>query len=125
MPKPYLIMAVSVICAETDARAEELALPLRVAFARMATGERGPFPSVEEAKAHQFTPQELIVVERFAKGAIVGGPERVQAGLEAIAADTGADELMVSTVVPYDAERVASYERVARLWGLAESAPPA
>lgn len=119
MPKPYLIMAVSVVCAESDERAEELALPLRVAFARMATGERGPFPSIEEAKRHRFTREELAIVERFAKGAIIGGPDRVKAGLQQIAKDMGADELMISTVVPIHGARVASYEHVAKVWGLA------
>ena len=118
MPKPYLIMAVSVICAETDERAEDLALPLRVTFARMANGERGPFPSIEEARAHRFTREELAVVERFAKGAVVGGPEKVKAGLEQVARDLTADELMISTVAPIHRERIASYERVADVWGL-------
>lgn len=118
MPSPRLMMAVSVVCGEDDARAEELARPLRVQFARMATGEKGPFPSVEEARGHVFTPHELAVVERFGKGAIIGGPERVRVGLEDVARRFAADELMISTVVPGDGERLASYERVARVWGL-------
>lgn len=111
-----LMMAVSIICAETDERARELALPLRVAFARLATGSPGPFPSIEEAKEHVFTPQELAVVERFGNGAIIGNETTVRAGLEALVERTKPDEIMVSTVIPIQAERVASYERVAKLW---------
>jgi len=121
VPRPYLVMAVNVVCAETDERAEELAMPLRVAIARLATGARGVFPTIEEARAHKFTPQELAVVERFFAGSIVGAPERVKAGLERVASETGADELMISTVAPVHAERIASYELVARTWGLAGS----
>jgi luciferase family oxidoreductase group 1 len=117
-PEPRLIMAVSIVCGETDAHAEELAAPLRVAFARIATGRPAPFPSIEEARAYHFSPGELAAVERFAEGAIIGGPERVKRGLDRLVALTKADEIMVSTVVPVPSERVASYERVARLWGL-------
>ena len=111
-------MAVSVICGESDEQADDLSLAHRVAIGRMATREKGPFPSIEEARAHRFTREELAIIERFMKGAIVGGPERVRAGLEQIARQTGADELMISTLTPQHRERVASYERVARLWGL-------
>lgn len=118
MPQSRLMMAVSVVCGEDDGRAADLALPLRVAFARMATGAKGPFPTIDEAKQHRFTSAELAVVERFAKGAIVGGPERVAEALRKVQKDFGADELMLSTVVPIQTERVASYERVADVWGL-------
>jgi luciferase family oxidoreductase group 1 len=117
-PESRLIMAVSVVCGENDAHAQELAAPLRVAYARIATGRPAPFPSIEEARAYRFSPGELEAVERFAEGAIIGGPERVRAGLERLVAQTKADEIMVSTVVPVQRERVASYERVARVWGL-------
>jgi luciferase family oxidoreductase group 1 len=113
-----LMMAVSIVCAETDERARELALPLRVAFARLATGNPGAFPSIEEAKNHVFTPQELAIVERFGNGAIIGSEKTVRAGLEALIERTHPDEIMVSTVIPIQTERVASYERVAKLWGM-------
>jgi luciferase family oxidoreductase group 1 len=124
MAAPQLIMAVSVVCGEDDAHARDLAAPLRVAFARLASGKPGPFPSIEEARAHHFSPAELEAVERFAEGAIVGGPARVRDGLERLAVQSGADEIMVSTVVPIPGERIASYERVARLWGLASTDSP-
>jgi luciferase family oxidoreductase group 1 len=118
-PEPRLIMAVSVVCAETDAEAEDLAAPLRVTFARLASGYRGPFPSIEEARAYRFSLEERAAVERFARGAIVGAAPTVKAGLERLAAETGANELMISSLVPIQSARVASYERVAAAWGLA------
>jgi luciferase family oxidoreductase group 1 len=122
VPESRLIMAVTVVCGEDDAHAKDLAAPLRMAFARMATGRPGPFPSIEEARDYRFSPGELAAVERFAEGAIIGGPDRVRAGLERLIEQTRADEIMVSTVVPVQRERVASYERVARIGGLAAAA---
>jgi luciferase family oxidoreductase group 1 len=118
MPRSCLIMAVSVVCGESDEHALDLARPLRVAYARLAAGRPGPFPSVEEARDYRFSREELAVVERFAEGAIVGSAASVRAGLERLVERTFADELMISTVVPIHCERVASYERVANVCGL-------
>jgi luciferase family oxidoreductase group 1 len=118
---PRLIMAVTVICGETDEEASDLAAPLRVVYARLASGRRGLIPSVEEARDYRFTSDELAVVERFAEGAIVGSPATVRAGLERLVERTSADELMISTLVPDSRERVASYERLAKVWGLVAS----
>ncbi len=118
MENSRLMMAVSVVCGETDEHAKELAAPLRVAFARLAAGKPAPFPSLDEARGYRFSEAELSVVERFAAGSVIGSPETVKRGLDDLVSRTGADELMISTVVPIQAERVASYERVAKLWGL-------
>jgi luciferase family oxidoreductase group 1 len=115
---PRAILALSVICAESDARAEELALPLRVAYTRIGRGRPGVFPTLEEARAHRFTAEDHAIVERFAAGMIVGGPDRVRDQMLRFANDLGADELMVSTVVPDPEERIKSYERLAELFAL-------
>jgi luciferase family oxidoreductase group 1 len=117
--KPWLIMAVTVICGENDEHARDLASPLRVVYARLASGRRGVIPSVEEARGHRFTSDELAVIERFGEGAIVGGADTVVEGLRRLVERTTADELMISTLMPDSAERIRSYERLARAWGVA------
>jgi luciferase family oxidoreductase group 1 len=121
LAEPRLIMAVSVICGESDEHAEALAAPLRVVYARLASGVRAPIPTVEEARAYRFSPEELEVVDRFSRGAIVGGKEKVRARLSQLAEEMVASEIMVSTVVPDVRERIASYERLAEAWGLSAS----
>ena len=116
---PYAILALSVVCADTEERAEALAAPLRLAYARIARGVRGPFPTVEEAAAHRFTPAERMGSERMGAGLVVGTPERVKAAIEAHATRLAADEIMVSTIMGDVTERIASYERLARVFGLA------
>jgi luciferase family oxidoreductase group 1 len=118
LEKPYALLAVAVICAETDARAEELALPLRVAYARIGQGRPAPFPTLEEAREYRFSPAEMAFVERFAEGLVIGSPARVREKLTAMASSLGASELMISTVVPDPDERIASYERLARAFEL-------
>ena len=50
--------------------------------------------------------------------AVIGGPGRVVAELRQLAADTGADELMVTASTHGVAERLHSLELLARAWGL-------
>ncbi len=124
LQEPRVIMAVTVVCGETDEQAHDLAAPLRVAYARLAAGRPAPFPSIEEARSYRFSPDDLQVVARFAQGAVIGSAATVRAGLERLIERTLADELMVSTVVPVHRERVASFERLAAAWRLESQGTP-
>ena len=110
---PYAICAVTVICGADDEDARRLAAPVRVAVVNSRTGKRAPIPSVEEALAHELTPQERAIADDFLAGAVIGGPDRVCARLPALAREIEADELMLSTLVPSLAARRASLERIA------------
>ena len=113
LERPRVMVAVGVVCAETDQRARWLAGPSRLAFARLRSGNPGRFPTPEEAEAHEFTPDEDAVVRSVAKGHLFGSPETVRTGLEKLATDTGADELIISTMVHDRDDRLRSYELVA------------
>ena len=115
---PYAMLAVTVVCGASDAEAERLAAPIRLAVVRNRTGRRAPIAGIEEALAYHFTPEEEGIADEFLRGAIIGGPQRVRDGLTALVRDTGADELMLSTLVPDRRERMRSYERVSTVAGL-------
>src|SRR5262245_64137218 len=76
-PKPYAMLAVSVVCADTDVDAERLAAPLRLAIVRTRTGQRTPIASVEEALAYEMSPEEKAIADEFFRGAAIGAPARV------------------------------------------------
>ena len=117
--RPYAMLAVTVVCGPDDDEARRLAAPIRLAVVRNRTGRRAPIASVEEALAHRFSPEEQAIADDFLMGAIIGGPQRVLDGLTALANDTGADELMLSTLLPDRDDRLHSYERVAHAASLA------
>ena len=96
---PELIVSVSTIVAETDARAEWLAGPIREKVARRRRGERILLPSPEDATSTEPVP-----------GLLIGAPDTVRKQLGAIADETGADELMITTPVHGHADRRRSYE---------------
>jgi luciferase family oxidoreductase group 1 len=112
-PAPYAMIAVTAVCAETDAEAERLAAPLRVAIVKNRTGRRAPIVSIEEALAYQFSPEEQAIADEFFTGAVIGGPAKVAAGLVELARDTGADEIMLSSLLPSLGARTRSLQLIA------------
>jgi luciferase family oxidoreductase group 1 len=111
--RPSAILAVSVICAETNERAEELASSMQLAWVRMRSGNPGPLPSPKEAMAYPYTPAERRLAEAYRSMQVIGDPRIVRARLEELAERTVADEVMVTTNVYDHDERLSSYERLA------------
>jgi len=112
--EPWAILALAVVCAESDAAAERLASSGELAMVRFFQGIRDlPMPSVEEALAHRYDAHEEAL--RVGRGAhlLVGGVARVRERLAALVEASGADEVMVLTHVHEHAARKRSYELVA------------
>ena len=116
--KPYLMLGVSVVCAETDEQARWLARSGELSFVRLRSGRPGRFPSPEEAASHGYTPCELALLEERKSSQIIGDPATVHAGLAELVSRFDADELMVTTTIYSHADRVRSYELVAEAAGL-------
>lgn len=115
LDKPYVMLGVSVVAAETDERAQYLAAPSGLTFLSLRKGRPIPLPTPEEAAAYPYTDIERVFIEDRASSSIIGSPETVHKGLETLLADSAADELMITTMVHDQADRVRSYELVADL----------
>jgi luciferase family oxidoreductase group 1 len=118
---PYALIGVPVICADTAAEARWLSGSSALSFVRLRQGRPTPLPTPEEAAEHVFTPAEREIVRSWTAPLVRGDPDHVRDELEALVARTGADELMVTTIVHGEAARLRSYELLASAWGL----PPA
>jgi luciferase family oxidoreductase group 1 len=111
---PHAILAVSVVCADTDEEAEVLAAPVDLAMVRLVQGRGGrSLTTHEDARRYQFSSAEDQIRRRNRARYIVGGAEHVREALAAIVHATGADELMVTTMVADPAARLRSYELLA------------
>ncbi|EYB68566.1 luciferase-like protein [Deinococcus phoenicis] len=117
-PEARAIVAASVICAPTPEEAEDLAASLGLMFLRLGRGEVAPFPSVAEAHAYPYTPHEQAQVAASRERVFIGDPSVVRARLLALAEQTGADELMLTTLLHDPAARRRSYALVAEALGL-------
>jgi luciferase family oxidoreductase group 1 len=121
LAEPYVMLGVSVVCAESAAHARWLAAPGALAFVRLRSGRPDVYPTPEEAAEHRFTPSERAIVASWTSSHVVGDPNDVSERLEALAARTGVDELMVTTMVHGHPDRLASYRLLAQAWGSAET----
>ncbi|NYF54175.1 luciferase family oxidoreductase group 1 [Micromonospora purpureochromogenes] len=113
LEQPYAMVAVNVVCAETDERAEWLAGPSALSFLKLRSGRPEPLATPEEAAAYPYNEFEREFVRQRRDGQAMGSPETVRRQLGDLLARTGADELMITTMVYDVADRVRSFELVA------------
>jgi luciferase family oxidoreductase group 1 len=114
--QPYAILAVAVVCAETDAEAERLAASIDLNWLRREQGEYRPFASPEEAVPYPFTDADRARILANRRRLFVGSPETVEARLLRLAEAAHADELMITSAI-YDHEaRKRSYELLATVF---------
>ena len=109
-------VAVSVICADDGEEAERLASSTRMAFVLLRSGRPIEVPPVDQALL--FLDGAVDAGALGGRRLIVGGPGEVRAGIEAVAADYGADEVLVVTITHDHDARRRSYELVAEAFGL-------
>jgi luciferase family oxidoreductase group 1 len=112
--KPYLIVAVQVIAAETDAAARRLFTTPQQRFLRLIRNQPVELlPPVDSMEAFWQNDTERAAVESRLGAAIVGSNATVKAGLEKLVGETGADEVIIVTDTYDHPERLQSYRRVA------------
>ncbi len=121
LDRPYVMLGVAVLCAETDERARWLAGSGALAMARLRQGHPGVYPTPEEAAEHVYTPLERQIVGPWRESHVVGDPDQVRRGLAELVERTGADELIITTMAHGYEDRRRSYELVAEAVGLAPS----
>ncbi len=115
LAEPYCLISVSVLCAEDSAEAHRLHGSSRLSALRLRTGRPATLPSPEEAARRAYSAAERAVIEEATRSHVVGDPAGVIELLDRLVASTGADELMVTTSTFAHADRLASYELLARV----------
>jgi len=121
LAQPYAILGVAAVAAETDAEAERLAMTIHLNFVRRSRGEYLPLASPEEAAAYDYTAADRQRIEMNRARVIVGSPATVRARLEPLVESTGADEVMITTMIYDHAARRQSYALLAKEFGLSAS----
>jgi len=114
LAEPYAMVAASVICADDDQTARELAKPGALQFLQLRKGTPGRMPTPAEAAAYPYTDLDRLMIDDRLDSQVIGGPETVEAGIADLLAATAADELMITTNVYDHADRVRSYELVVK-----------
>lgn len=113
---PHAILAASMVLGKTEEEAKQLERILQVEMYALATGNMGPTPSLEEALATELPPNALIQISGMLQNHFVGTPESVAAELKAFADESGANELMISTWLPFRENREYELREFKRAW---------
>jgi luciferase family oxidoreductase group 1 len=119
---PRVIVAVWAVCAESDAEAERLAASAKMMFTLLHRGELIAVPPPDRALRFLEAERERAATQPWllqrTRRSVVGAPDTVRAGLEGVAREYGADEVMVVTITHDHGARRRSYELIAEAFGL-------
>lgn len=110
--RPYALVGVNIVAAETDAEARFLATSQQMSFANIFRGARGlTQPPIDDIESY-WTPQEKAQAGRMLECSIVGSAASVQKGIAALLERTDADELMVVSDVFDFEKRLRSFDLI-------------
>jgi luciferase family oxidoreductase group 1 len=115
LQKPYVMLGLNVIAADTDDEAKLLFTSIQQAFANLRLGRPGKMPPPKADL--QLDPMVAHGIMQALSCSVVGGPAKVKQGIADFIAQTGADELMVTGSVWNHQKRLRSFEIAAESVG--------
>ena len=108
--RPYLMIGVTGIAADTDAEARRLFTSPQQAFANIVRGTRGRLrPPIDDIETY-WSPAEKAQASAMLACAFVGSRDTLRPALDRFMEKTGADELMIASAIYDHAARLRSYE---------------
>lgn len=110
-PEPYAILTLSVFCADTEERAQQLQLTYDLNLYRFFTNQStGSSLTPEEARDYPLGPQEEAFIASRANSRASGTPDQVRRRIEDLASRHQADEIMAVTNMYHFEDRKRSFE---------------
>jgi luciferase family oxidoreductase group 1 len=113
LDKPYAMLGINVVAAETDEEARRLFTSQQQAFWNLRRGAPGTLPPPVNSMDGVWTPMEKAQVDHALSCAVVGSADTVRDGLADFIQRTGADELIITAQIFDHAARKESYSIVA------------
>lgn len=115
LDKPYVMLGVPLVAADTDEQADYLATSVYQRILALMRGQslvqRPPVKTMDGL----WLPHEREAVGDFLGLAMVGSPQKIRAKLEVLVEQTQADELIFTSDLYEHADRVHSYELLAQV----------
>ena len=108
-PDPIVSVGVSVLCADTEAEAQQMLTSLEL---WRRDGLRGPIPPVDN---NSITPLQRSDPSR---PMIIGDPKQVQKGLIEVAETYQSDELLIVSICYDHTQRLKSYRLIAKTFNM-------
>jgi luciferase family oxidoreductase group 1 len=95
LAEPYVMIGVPLVAAPTDEEAQFLASSVFQRVLGILHGDRRCLPPPVEGFMAGLHPQERAGIADFLGAAVIGGPDSVRAGLDALSQATQADEMIL------------------------------
>ncbi|MDW2116705.1 LLM class flavin-dependent oxidoreductase [Vibrio sp. 1731] len=115
LAQPYVMICANVIVADTQSHADFLATTEKQKFLKMIRGNREKLRAPVKSMAPLWSAQEKLHVETQLRESIHGDQTYVRQKIEKLLERTGADEIMVSTMVFEQSEKLRSYRLLSEL----------
>jgi luciferase family oxidoreductase group 1 len=119
LDRPYVMLGVNVIAADSDAEAALLRTSLEQVFVQLRRGRPGPLPPPRAGFGDELTAEERAGLNETLACCFAGSPATVRPALDAFAARHGADELIVASHIHDHEARLRSYALTAQAATLA------
>lgn len=116
LEKPYAMLGVNVIAADTDREAERLATSMQQQFLNLIRNTPGKLKAPVDNMDELWTDFEKASLQQQLGSSIVGSPETIKVKLEQFIEETEADELMINAQIYDHKARLRSYEIVSQLF---------
>ena len=118
MKEPQTLLAISVLCADTEEKARQLR---KLADYTLLQFEKGNFREMvryEDIQDYVFSDTELECIQ-YNQGRIISGtPDKVRKDLVSLSDEMGVDEIMITTMTHSQKDRIRSFELIAKAFGL-------
>lgn len=116
LEKPYALVALNIVAADTDEEAEFLATSQYQSFLNLVRQRPGKIPPPVADMDKIWNAQEKALVAARTGGSIIGSKETVKHKLEKYLEQTNADEIMINAMIYDHAKRLRSYEIIAEIF---------
>ena len=110
LEKPYTMIGVAVIASDSDDKAEFYATSAYLRFLSLIRGNLQQTPPPVESMKGLWSEVEERHVRSMTKTMVVGGLQKIKAGLQELIEQTEADELIITSDIFDDSERMKSFE---------------
>jgi len=112
LEKPYAVVGVNIIAADSDKEAHFRATTQQMSFANLLRGtssfSRPPIDNIDS----YWSPMEKAQAQQMLSRSIIGSASTVRAGIDALVAETNADELMIVSDIYHHDARLNSFRLI-------------
>ncbi len=112
------MLAVGVVVGETAEHATDLMKIAEIGFSHLVAGRPFQMPTLEQALQEEIDPTDRARAQGFLSNWFVGDAATVANEVQSLAEEAGADEVMITTPLPNQLDRLRTVEGLAHAWGL-------